>query len=140
MKQWVVGDFETASSCDLKKSGAARYSEDPGTEILCFAYSVMGKEPVVWLPNRSDMKLLLPNPIEEELRSLAADPDTVFIAHNTGFEKAIWRNIMMPDFGFPDIPNNRWHDTMAVAAHKAFPQELDTLCRVLCLGQEKDQD
>ena len=140
MKQWVVLDFETASSCDLKKSGSWRYAEDPGTEVLCLAFSIMGEAPKVWIPDRSGNKRMFPDPAEQEMRALADDPETVFIAHNVGFEKAIWRHIMMPDFGFPNIPNNRWHDTMAVAAHKAFPQELDTLCRVLRIGEEKDKD
>lgn len=130
MKRWVVGDFETASSCDLKQSGSWRYAEDPGTEVLCFAYSVQGGTPCVWQPGESHDALL----------ELAADPETVFIAHNTGFEKAIWRHIMVPDFGFPDIPNNRWHDTMAVAAHKALPQELEKLLKVLGVNHQKDME
>ena len=130
MKQWVVGDFETASSCDLKQSGSWRYAEDLGTEILCFAYSIIGQEARVWLPGDDTT----------ELMALAADPETIFIAHNVAFEKAIWRNIMVPDFGFPDIKNARWHDTMAVAAHKALPQELETLAKVLNLGHQKDME
>lgn len=154
MKRWVVGDFETASSCNLKKSGAARYSEDPGTEILCFAYGNLDFMKV-WMPSVdiAAARALAPFILEpavcarflaalcentDDLFSLAADPDVVFIAHNTGFEKSHWRNIMEPDFGAPPIPNERWHDTMAVAAHKALPQELDTLCRVLKIGQGKD--
>jgi DNA polymerase len=131
MKQWVVIDFETASSCDLKQCGAARYAEDLSTEILCLAYSVGGEDAAVaWCPGRDRSQLL----------ALANDPETIFIAHNVSFEKAIWRNIMVLDFGFPDIKNSRWHDTMAVAAHKALPQELETLVNVLGLAQKKDME
>src|ERR1019366_6652847 len=130
MKAWVVIDFETASSYDLKQCGAARYAEDLSTEILCLAYSVGGEGAKVWLPGGDKAELL----------SYAANPEVVFIAHNVSFEKAIWRNIMVTDFGFPDIKNSRWHDTMAVAAHKALPQELETLINVLGLAQKKDME
>ena len=158
MKQWVIGDFETASSCDLKQSGAARYGEDLGTEILCFAWDVMGKRKRVWIPGFTYEQIaeaasrVVLDPILcaeflkcvvvdlDELRSLAADSETIFIAHNVSFEKSIWRNIMMPDFNCPDIKNSRWHDTMAVAAHKALPQELETLVNVLGLSEKKDME
>lgn len=137
--KWVVGDFETASSVDLKKAGAWRYAEDPDTEILCFAFSVEGKSPaLVWYPGQESRFFDLD--IDAELRALAADPDVWFIAHNAAFEKAIWRHLMVPDFGFPDIPNKRWHDTMAVCAHKALPQELETAIQVLGLAHEKDME
>ena len=130
MKRWAVIDFETCSSCDLKQAGAWRYAEDISTEILCLAWSVMGEEAKVWRPGENF----------DELLTLAKDPDMVFIAHNAAFEKAVWRNIMVRDFGFPDIPNSRWHDTMAVAAHYALPQELETLIEVLGLSQRKDME
>ena len=129
--RWVVIDFETSSSTDLKKSGAWRYSECPTTEILCAAYEVQGEAINVWRPG---------GVATEYLKLLAADPDVTFIAHNASFEKAIWRNIMVPDYGFPDIPNTRWHDTMAVAAMRVIPQELEHCVQVLGLGEQKDTD
>ena len=117
---WLVGDFETASACDLKKSGAWRYAEDPTTEILCFCYRLQTGYRGRWCPGDE----------QKMLAGLAADPDVIFWAHNASFEKAIWRHIMVPDFGFPGIPNKRWDDTMAVCAHKALPQELEEVLRV----------
>ena len=157
MKQWVVLDYETASSCNLKKSGGWRYGEDPGTEMLCLAWQHQDGTPRVWIPGLTMAEIKLtafvafPDPIEraaflamvatvDEILAFAADPNIIFIAHNVAFEKSIWRSLMMPEYGVADVPNERWHDTMAVAAHKALPQKLDTLCRVLGLGQEKDQD
>jgi DNA polymerase len=126
--KWVVLDFETASSCGLKQSGAWRYAEDPSTEILCLCYSVMGEPVQTWFPG---------NPVADYL---FAEPDTIFIAHNAGFEKAIWRHIMVPEFGFLDIPNKRWHDTMAVCAHKALPMELEEVLNVLRIPAPKDME
>ena len=62
----------------------------------------------------------------------------MFVAHSAGFEKDIWREIMVRDYGFPDIPNERWHDTQAVAALKSVPLSLEKALPVLGLG-EKDK-
>ena len=62
----------------------------------------------------------------------------IFIAHSAGFEKDIWREIMVPVYGFPDIPNERWADTQAVCALKAVPLALEKVLPVLGLG-EKDK-
>lgn len=125
----IVPDFETASACDLKKAGAWRYAEDPTTEVLCLSWAGMEGEPEVWFPGQ---------PLPASLRLLILDPTAVFIAHNAGFEKAIWRRIMVPQFGWPDIPNSRWHDTAARCANIVVPQELEKVLKVLKLGVEKD--
>ncbi len=52
-----------------------------------------------------------------ELAQLASTTDFVFIAHNAAFEKAIWRNIMMPVFGFPNIPDPRKPQKSAIFRH-----------------------
>lgn len=78
--------------------------------------------------------------ITEKLYELVMDPETIFIAHNAQFEKAIWRRVMVEQFKWPDIPNSRWHDTLAIAAMRALPQELDLCTRVLELSQEKDTE
>lgn len=134
MKRWVVLDFETASSVDLKEAGAWRYAEHPDTEIICACYSIMGEEPQCWTP---EFKVYGQ---KDDLNWLVSDPDVVFIAHGAGFEKAIWRHIMVPDFGFPNIPNERWHDIMAVCAHKALPLALEIVLQVLGIEQQKDME
>ena len=121
----LVCDFETASGCDLKTAGAARYAEDPTTEIICFSF---GKH--FWSPY--DRRH------QGELHRCCADPEIIFVAHNAFFEKSIWRAIMVPDFGFPDIPDDRWHDTMAVCAHKNLPLQLEKAAMVLRLPAQKD--
>jgi DNA polymerase len=128
----VVLDFETSSDCDLKKSGAWRYSEDVTTEILCCAWHMAKDEP--------DVGLWVPPQKPGALGMLAAEPNIMFVAHNAGFEKAIWRNIMVSQYGFPDIPNSRWHDTMATCAMKNIPLELASAARVLGLPYQKDTE
>ena len=125
----LVGDFETASAVDLKEVGAWRYSEDVTTEILCFSYIIAGV-----------IKTWIPGDDTTDLTELAADPDVIFIAHNAGFEKAIWRNIMVALYGLPDIPNSRWRDTLAVCAMRSIPMDLDRAVLNLRLPQHKDKE
>ena len=131
---WVLMDFETASGCDLKKSGAWRYSEDPTTEVLCLAYTIEGLDIAVWTPQFTD-----DDPTTSRLLNCVRDDRIMFIAHNVQFEKAIWRNIMVAIFGWPDIPDNRWHDSMATCAMKVLPLDLDRAATVLRLPYQKDR-
>src|SRR5215472_561412 len=118
----VVIDFETANPViDLGEVGSTVYSKHWATEILCLGVNAGGTT-FLWRSGNNDFRL----------HRLAANPSMVFIAHNVGFEKDIWRNKMIPEFGFPDIPNHRWHDTMAVAFLRGLPGSLEKL--LLALG------
>lgn len=126
----VILDFETASSANLKEVGAHRYAEDVTTEVLCLCYTIPGhKEPRLWYPGEDI----------QTLYRLALDPNIMFVAHNAGFEKPIWRHIMVKHFGLPDIPNSRWDDTLAACAMRAIPQDLDRAVLALRLPHQKDK-
>lgn len=128
---WVVPDFETASLCDLKKAGAWRYAEDVTTEVLCLSWC-LGDGPITtWYPG---------DPLPTKLQACIEDDKCLFVAHNAGFEKAIWRRIMVPYFGWPDIPNRRWHDTAAKCAMLRVPTELEKVLGVFRLPVEKDME
>lgn len=128
-------DFETLSSNDLKKSGAWRYAEDITTEIVCLGWTD-GSDKVVHPVDE------LLHPVQGCPRLLAAvrDPDCMFIAHNVAFEKAMWRRQMVDVLGWPDIPNERWHDIMAVCAMKGLPMKLERAALVLRLSSQKDTE
>lgn len=121
----VVLDFETLSQSDLKLCGAWRYAEDPTTTVLCLSYTIDDAPAERWRPEMPEPQWPL---------------GAVFVAHNAQFEKAIWRYIMVPEFGWKDIPNSQWHDTMAMCAMRAIPQGLDQAVRVLRLPNLKDND
>jgi DNA polymerase len=126
-------DFETASFVDLKAAGAHRYAEDITTEVLSLTYRVQGSARIhLWTPESTPAQSTF-------LADLCIAEDVLFVAHNAGFEKAIWRNIMVAVHGFPDIPNKRWHCTQAVCAMKALPQDLDRAMAVLRLPHQKDK-
>lgn len=131
-----VGDFETISAVDLKVAGSSAYAQHPTTEVLCFSFEDYDGLTYTWWPEYAASN----HEIHRRLLTLVCDPNVFWVAHNAGFEKDIWRYIMMPVFGFPDIPNARWIDTMAVAAMKQVPQQLDLLSRILRLPGGKDME
>lgn len=129
---YLVPDFETVSLCDLKKCGAWRYAEDITTNVLVLRWAFSGNRPDigVWHPG---------DPYPQDLID-AVEEGRFFVAHNTGFEKAIWRRHMMPVYGWPDVPDKLWDDTLARCAQLSIPQELDMAVRVLRLPAVKDTE
>lgn len=132
--RYVVVDFETASRADLKKIGAWKYSQDMSTFILCLSIKII----VDNIPGKtrcmSEKQL---HAIDPELYALAKDPEVIFVAHNGSFEMGMWENHMVP-MGYPPLPPERWHDTMAVCAMKALPLGLDAAVTALELPVKKD--
>lgn len=131
----IVLDFETASACNLKDAGAWRYSEDVTTEVISLSYSIDGQGPYTWEPG-----LIQGENYIAGIEVLARFHDTIFIAHNAGFEKAIWRNIMVAQYGWTDIPDHRWEDTAAICAMRALPINLDKATLALRLHNHKDKE
>ena len=134
--RYVVADFETASRCDLQKQGAWKYAQDMSTFVLCLSLKVVTDNRPA--PSRVLTERQL-NARDPELMDLANDPTVIFVAHNAGFEQAMWKYHMEP-MGYPPLPPERWHDTMAVAGMKALPLGLDALVQALELPVKKDMD
>lgn len=114
----IVLDFETASLADLKVVGSNIYAKHITTEVLSLTITRGDGPPVLWTPTS-------PHVEAQELRELAENANHIWICHNAGFEKDIWREIMVPRFGFPFIPNDHWHDIMATCALRTWPLALD---------------
>lgn len=132
----VVADFETASRADLQKIGAWKYAADMSTFPLCLSLKlIVDKRP---MPARCLTEKQL-HGLDPELLELANDPEVIFIAHNAGFEQAMWHFHLVP-MGYPPLPAERWHDTMAVCAMKGLPLGLDAAVTALELPVRKDMD
>lgn len=134
--KYVVIDFETASTCDLNKRGAWVYAADMSTFILCLGYKLVvdGRPQPTRVLDERQVRAL-----DTQLMELVKDENIVFAAHNASFEQAIWKFQMEP-MGWPKMPPERWHDTMAVAAMKGLPLGLDKLTQALDLNVRKDMD
>lgn len=132
----VVVDFETASRADLMKIGAWKYAADMTTFPLCLSLKLIidkRPQPAFCLSE----KML--HALDPRLMELAKDPDVIFLAHNAGFEQAMWHFHCVP-MGYPPLPPEKWHDTMAVAAMKALPLGLDAVVMALELPVKKDME
>ena len=132
----VTLDFETASRADLLKIGAWKYAEDMSTFIIMVQIKVAidGKA--------QPTRVLLEKEIharDPQLMELCNDPSVIFSAQNASFEQAMWHFHMVP-MGYPAMPPERWHDTMAVSAMKALPMGLDAVVTALELPIKKDMD
>jgi DNA polymerase len=90
----VVIDIETRSQLDLRRVGAARYAADPSTDVWCVGFVIDGGPVQLWLPG---------SPVPATIIEAAADPEYLFVAHNAAFERAIWRDILTPRYGWPVI-------------------------------------
>ena len=128
----IVVDFETANRAgvDLREVGAEVYSQHPLTEILCLCLLADYGYGWTWRPGQ---------PLED-IPLLARDPSVIFEAHGAFFEQMIWRNIMVPRYGLPEIPIERWSCTMAAALYRGLPGQLEKLADVLELPERKDME
>jgi len=127
---YVILDHETRSGCDLKKCGAFVYSQHPTTSLICVGYSIDSAAPKLWKPG---------DEAPQDLFDAIAAGAWV-VAHNVLFERAIWENILTPQWGWPAVPEEQWFDTMASCARRALPLDLDGACRLLGLEVQKDDE
>jgi hypothetical protein len=140
MLKRVTKDFETRSKCDLKKSGAYKYSLDPSTQPTCLAFKIHGNPKVYFLPFESINKLW--QDLDPKFRNLWMDlirEDYEFSAHNSFFEKCIYDNILVARYGWPKIPLRLRRCTAAKAAACAIPRNLEGAGDAMKLAIQKDK-
>jgi DNA polymerase len=132
MAKRLVIDKETRSTADLKKVGVARYAAHPDADVWCVRYAIDDQLVQIWVPGE---------PLPADLLAAIADPDCTIVAHNAGFERTIWRHILTPRYGWPNLPPlARWSCTMARALALALPPRLDKLADALSLTHRKTDD
>ena len=118
-------DFETRSYCDLKKSGAWSYSEDPTTDVICACWGIDDQPIQEWWPGKAGGA----NEVVDLM--LAIIEGHAVEAHNVAFERSIWENVLAPKYGWALPKDDQWRDLMAVACYLSLPPALDKLARVL---------
>lgn len=123
----ITLDFETRSAADLKVCGAHRYAQDPTTTIMLASYK-FDDGPVHHWRFGEDAPY--------DLVAAILDGFTV-IAHNAGFERAVWNAQMSPEL---QIKPERMDCTMARAQAVGLPGALFALGKTLKLPQVKDYD
>lgn len=130
-------DFETRSKVDIRKHGLYRYAADPSTLPLMLAYGTARQQEQWVLPLPHDPATIPDCPTK--LVQFIAREDVEFHAHNAAFEIAIWDEICVGRWGWPEIALERWHCTAARAASNNQPRSLDGVTRNLKLSQKKSK-
>jgi len=134
-------DFESRSEADIWSCGAEKYSQDPSTEVLCLAYAVDdGDGKLIRRDYFEDNGVRVSGPDIDYLFDLAEDPNAIFVAHNAFFEQCMWKNILVPKYGFSEIPLGRWECTAAKALAHGLPKALKDVAIHLGLQERKDED
>ncbi len=127
-------DFETRSEADIDKVGGVLYSEHPSTDILCLAIhdANSNDEPIILTSEAIKTGKVITKLVENE--------NNIFVAHNAAFEQAIWTNVMVRKYNYPEIPIHRWQCTMAKAYAHGLPGGLKDAANALNLPIQKDMD
>ncbi len=114
-------DTETCSNLDLKKSGTIRYAEK------CAALAVS------WIPpHQNDCHLweCHKEPMPRALRECLADPDIVWVAHNSQFD----RGVLVHALGQAQLADpRRWVCTAALCRYAGIPASLGKAGKALGL-------
>ena len=116
MSRFLFVDVETRSFADLPKCGAWRYSEHETTDCLCIACALDGAPVDVDKPQAA-----------VSFRKKPA-PDIIFVARNAPFEYAIFKNVLIPRYGFhADYADpSRWLCTAALSRMHGLPASLES--------------
>lgn len=124
----VFIDFETRSTIDLKACGVDVYASHISTEPLCVAYAIGDADPLLWVKGE-------PVPIE---LFIAIEKGAKVIAHNFPFEWNVWNKCCVPKFGWPKLPIEQGHCTMAMAYNMGLPGNLEEAANAAGVIHKKD--
>ena len=91
----LLRDYETRSQLLLKAVGSWKYSTHASTDVWCCAYVVDDGPIELWIPG---------DPVPPAFIEAATNPDWLVAAFNDSFERLIERHIMVPRYGWPEIP------------------------------------
>lgn len=124
----IHNDYETQSEVDLPSQGLDNYVSHPSTNALCMAYNANEKITLVWKPGQ---------PLPDHIKTALDNGEDIY-AWNAGFEYAVWNKICVPKYGFPPLPIERFHCTMAMALTMGYPGSLEKAAEAMKLGVKKD--
>lgn len=132
MEQALHIDFESRSTVDLRATGIDIYARHPDTDVWCMA----------WCLGDGDIKMWKPHYVNDNdptriLLAHVRNGGTV-IAHNAAFELAIWNNIMVPRYGWPELKPEQVRCTMAMAYAMALPGSLEKAAAAVGIAEQKD--
>ena len=125
-------DFETRSAVDLREVGLYNYARHPTTDVWCMAWAIGDMEPALIPVAHPDHKSGLA-PWVGHVRNGGK-----VYAHNAPFELAIWNNIMVPRYGWPELKPEQTYCTMAMAYAMGLPGSLEDAALAMGIDMKKD--
>lgn len=120
-------DFETRSAVDLKEVGLDNYARHPTTDVWCMGWAVDDGPVHIWAPD-----------ITGSDAALYAMTGATVVAHNAAFELAIWNEIMVKRYGWPELKPEQCECTMAMSYAMALPGALERAAAAVGITQQKD--
>ena len=123
-------DFETRSAVDLREVGLHNYAGHKNTDVWCMAWAIGDMEPELWTPG-------LPHP--RNIAQHIAAGGHVY-AHNAPFELAIWNNIMVRRYGWPELKPEQTYCTMAMCYAMGLPGSLEDAALAMGIDLKKDTE
>lgn len=124
-------DFETYSRIDLRVRGLDEYSNDCSTGVHCLGYAFGTGGVCLWSAyGNNDVQL------SSVLAHVRKGGEVV--AHNAAFEIAIWNNVCVPRYGWPELRVEQCRCTMAQAYAMAIPASLEMAAIAMGIRNRKD--
>jgi len=113
-------DFETKSTCDLKKHGVYNYAQDRSTEVLCMSYAFNDEPVQTWTPDK---------PFPDAVRNYKGE----IRAHSATFERLIFWYVLGINFKL-----EQFYCTAAQARANCLPGSLEDIGRAMSAKMKKD--
>lgn len=147
MSRAVVSlDFELAGVLDLTECGADVWTKHADTVPILAGFAIDHEPPNVIGFDLLDKNLVDPTLPEVHYAKVhasdllnAVEAGAEIHAWNAAFEWAVWNNICVPRFGWPELPIERFFCTMCAAACAGLPMSLDDASKAVGSPHVKDK-
>jgi DNA polymerase len=128
-------DAETSAFVPIQL-GADRYTADPRTRCLMFAWHEVGssEKPRLWREG---------DPVPYAIKGHVANGGSFAGWNVIGFDRLVYSRILVAKHGFPPIDDDCWRDSMHLAAAANLPRSLDGCARAVGVAHDaslKDQN
>ena len=124
-------DMETSSAAPLQKIGAPAYLGDASTRALMLAFHLIGTpgRPLLWCEG---------DPVPQAFADHIYQGGSFTGWNVVGFDRIAYRNLLICQHGFPPIDDDKWHDSMHLAAAANLPRSLDGCAKAVGLAFESN--
>lgn len=130
LQQWVAP--KGLSTKWLPGVGTPVYSEHPSCDVLSLAYDLKdGNGRRLWIPSAP----MRPDDLLEHIRA-----GGLIEAWNAPFEFWLWKNVLVPKYGFPPLQISQVRDAAAKALAFGLPKALKNAAEVLQTDMQKGKD